>query len=71
MCFTKCKSTEALKKFHVRNIHQFTFQVLFHQDNIRGLEFYFWQHPARLDTRTAGVTRQCSRKDGSFPYLHT
>ena len=38
---------------------------------LRGLEFYFWQHPARLDTRTAGVTRQCSRKDGSFPYLHT
>ena len=28
--------------------------------------------PARLDTRTAGVTRQCSRKDGSFPHLlHT
>ena len=27
--------------------------------------------PARLDTRTAGVTRQCNRKDGSFPYLHT
>jgi len=24
-----------------------------------------------LDTSAAGVTRQCSRKDGSFPYLHT
>ena len=27
--------------------------------------------PRKLDTRTAGVTCQGSRKDGSFPYLHT
>ena len=48
-------------------------QVITHnirQQRYEGWNFNFGNTP--LDcTRTAGVTRQCSRKDGSFPYLHT
>ena len=57
-----------LNSLHVKFLLKKTivFHVLY-----EGWNFNFGNIPLRLDTRTAGVTRQCSRKDGSFPYLHT